>query len=121
MVHLVTRFGCTVALAALALLGQPVAQADDASFVAGVRALGLNEADDVLIRTGLSACRFLQPNLRRLPSDVQAHIERHLNLSPGTLLTPGRAPFPEDGKAHEFFVLAVNEYCPELAYRLPPA
>ncbi|EUA51162.1 hypothetical protein I552_2103 [Mycobacterium xenopi 3993] len=109
-----------------------MAHADEASFLAGARALGLPQSDDVLIRTALSACRFLQsgelerygfPNLRRLPQDVEAHIARHLNLEPASIPPPGRAPQPGEGKAHELLVLSVNEYCPQLAYRLsdPPA
>jgi hypothetical protein len=113
----VKQVGCTVIGLTFVLLGTPVAQADNASFLAGARALGLNEADDVLIRTALSACRFLQPNLRRDPAEVEGHIVRHLNLDPGSIPDPSRGPIPEpDG--HKFLILSVNEYCPPLAYRL---
>jgi hypothetical protein len=136
------HIGCAMMGMTLALLGTPAAQADEASFLAGARALGLPQSDDVLIRTALSACRFLEngelerfaggpgrreafgyPNLRRLPQDVEQHIARHLNLEPASIPPPGRAPEPGEGKAHELLVLSVNEYCPQLAYRLsdPPA
>lgn len=135
--------GCAMIGMTLALLGTtPAAQADEASFLAGARALGLQQSDDVLIRTALSACRFLQngelerfaggpgrreafgyPNLRRLPQDVEQHIARYLNLEPASIPPPGRDPQPGEGKAHDLLVLSVNEYCPQLAYRLsdPPA
>lgn len=137
-VHLV----CVAIGTTLGLLGAPVAHADEASFLAGARALGLPQSDDVLIRTALSACRFLQngelehfgggpgrrdaygyPNLRRLPQDVEAHIARYLNLEPASIPPPGRAPQPGEGKAPELLALSVNEYCPQLAYRLsdPPS
>jgi hypothetical protein len=137
-----THIGRAMMGVTLALLGTPVAQADETSFLAGVHALGLQQSDDVLIRTALSACRFLQngelehfaggpgrrdaygyPNLRRLPQDVEAHIARYLNLEPASIPPPGREPQPGEGKAHELLVLSVNEYCPQLAYRLsdPPA
>jgi hypothetical protein len=88
----------------LALLGSPVAQADNASFVAETRALGFQQWDDVLIRMGLSACRFLQPHLRRTPVDVQEHIMRYAGVDPD--------------QAHRFLVLSVNEYCPQYAGRV---
>jgi hypothetical protein len=136
------HIGCAMMGIAIALLGTPAAQADEASFLAGARALGLQQSDDVLIRTALSACRFLEngelerfaggpgrreafgyPNLRRLPQDVEQHIARHLNLEPASIPPPGRDPQPGEGKAHDLLVLSVNEYCPQLAYRLsdPPA
>jgi Protein of unknown function (DUF732) len=95
---------CTITALTLALLGAPVAQADNASFVAQAHALGFVQWDDVLIRMGLSACRFLQPNLRRNPEDVSEHIMRHTNVEPD--------------QAHQFLVMSVNEYCPQLAYRV---
>lgn len=88
----------------LALAGAPVAQADNASFVAETRALGFQQWDDVLIRMGLSACRFLQPHLRRSPADVEKHIMRYAGVEPD--------------QAHQFLVLSVIEYCPQHAYRV---
>ncbi|MGV0870633.1 DUF732 domain-containing protein [Mycolicibacterium sp. XJ879] len=90
--------------AALILMGSPAAQADNATFVADARALGFPQWDDVLIRMGLSACRFLQPHLRRTPADVAQHIRRFANVGPD--------------QAHQFMTLAVHEYCPQLAGRL---
>jgi len=102
MPRYVRRIGC--AMMTLALLGSPVAQADNASFVAETRALGFQQWDDVLIRMGLSACRFLQPHLRRTPVDVQEHIMRYAGVDPD--------------QAHRFLVLSVNEYCPQYAGRV---
>jgi hypothetical protein len=103
---------------AAAVLGVPVAHADHTSFVAGARDLGFQEPDDVLIRMALSACRFLQPQLRRHPSDIVEHISRHANLDDASIPPPERGP-SSVGDANKFLVLSVNEYCPELAYRLP--
>jgi hypothetical protein len=98
-------------------LGMPVAQASNDSFLAATRALGFEEPDETLIRMALSACRFLQPHLRRHLSDVVEHISRHANLEDASIPPPGREPTP-DGDANQFLVLAVHEYCPDLAYRL---
>lgn len=110
----VKLIGCTVVGTTLALLGGPVAQADDASFIAEARNLGFQQwtastlepdaPGDALIRLGRSTCRMLQPNLRRLPSDVADHVKRNAGV---TL-----------GQANLFLPLAVHEYCPELAYRI---
>lgn len=115
----VKQAGCIMIGMAFALLGAPVAQADNASFVAEARALGFEEPDDVLIRMALSACRFLQPDLRRNPDEVEAHITRHANIDPATIPDPYRGPDPPAGDAHQFLILSVNEYCPQLAYRVP--
>lgn len=88
----------------LALAGAPVAQADNASFVAEARALGFQQWDDVLIRMGLSACRFLQPHLRRTPADVAQHIRRFASVGPD--------------QAQEFLLMSVQEYCPQHAGRV---
>jgi hypothetical protein len=118
MQRFVTLVGCTITGLTLALQGAPMAQADNASFVADARALKFEESDDVLIRMGMSACRFLQPNLRRHVSDVEAHIARSTNLEPGSIPDPAvRQPEPA-GDAHQFLINSVKEYCPELAYRL---
>jgi hypothetical protein len=89
---------------ALVLLGVPVSRADDVSFVEQAHALGFQQWDDVLIRMGLSACRFLQPNLRRHSFDVADHIRRSADVQPD--------------QANQFLTLSVNEYCPDLAYRI---
>ena len=88
----------------LALLAAPLAQAENATFVAEARALGFQQWDDVLIRMGVSACRFLQPELRRAPADVAQHIERYANV--------------DANQARRFLVLSVNEYCPQYADRV---
>jgi len=102
MPRFVRWIGCP--MMTLALLGAPVAQADNASFVAETRALGFQQWDDVLIRMGLSSCRFLQPHLRRDAVDVEEHIMRYAGVEPD--------------QAHQFLVLSVNEYCPQYADRV---
>lgn len=100
----VVRVACCTIGATLVLLGAPVAQADNATFVAEARALGFQQPDDVLIRMGLSACRFLQPHLRRTPDDVTQHIRRYANVGPD--------------QAHRFMAMSVYEYCPQHAARI---
>ena len=95
---------CTLMGMTLALMEAPAARADNEHFVAEANALGFTQWDDVLIRMGLSACRFLQPQLRRTPEDVVERIARYANV--------------EADRAHQFLVLSVNEYCPQHAYRL---
>ncbi len=108
---------CTMIGMTLASMTAPMAQADGASFLAGARALGFQQSDDNLIRMALSACRFLQPNLRRDPIDVEAHIIRYAALAPASVPDPSRPPI-QVPDAHQFLILSVNEYCPQLAYRL---
>lgn len=103
--------GATVALGfaaglALGLLRAPTAHADDASFVAETRALGFQQSDDVLIRMGRSACRFLQPNLRRDPTEVEEHVRRFGGV--------------ESDQAHRFLLLSVDEFCPQYSNRVAP-
>jgi hypothetical protein len=81
----------------LTLLGSPVAQADDASFVRDTQALGFIQASQNLISTGRSACYYLW--LNRDPGQITDRIKRYLNVDPDL--------------AHRFFVLSVNEYCPQ--------
>lgn len=98
------KIGCSTIGAMLALLGAPLTQADNATFVTQARALGFPQSDDVLIRMGMSTCRFLQPQLRRTPADVAQHIMRYANVNPG--------------QTHQFLVMSVNEYCPQYADRV---
>jgi hypothetical protein len=84
----------------LGLLGSPVAQADDASFVRSAQALGFVQQSDNLISTAQSACYFLLRN--RDPQEVEQRILRYTRV-------------PQPSQAHQFFVLAVNEYCPQYA------
>jgi hypothetical protein len=100
-----TQVGCVIIAMTLAMGLPPAAQADGARFIAEARAAGFTQIDDLLIRMALSACRFLQPHLRRHPAEVAGHIERHANN-----VTPDQA--------NRFMVISVNEYCPQLAYRL---
>jgi hypothetical protein len=91
--------GCVVMGVTLTLLGSPVAQADDAGFVRDAKALGFVQAPDNLISTAQSACYFLSRN--RDPGQVEERILRYTRVEPG--------------QAHQFFALAVNEYCPQFA------
>jgi hypothetical protein len=81
------------------VLGSPVAQADDDSFVRDAKSLGFPQSSDSLISTAQSACYFL--GLNRDPGQVEQRILRYTRVEPG--------------QAHQFFVLAVNEYCPQFA------
>jgi hypothetical protein len=91
---------------ALAMLVEcPTAQADDASFVGDVQALGFVQASDNLISTAQSACYFLF--LNRTPDEIEPRIARYTRITPTSL-------------AHQFFVLAVNEYCPQYAGAVAP-
>lgn len=81
----------------LTLLGSPVAQADNASFVRDIQDRGFVQASENLISTGESACYFL--SLNRDPGQVTDRIRRYLNV--------------DSDMARQFFVRAVNEYCPQ--------
>ena len=89
--------GCLVTGVTLTLLGSPVGQADDDDFVRDAHSLGFPQASDNLISTAESACYFLSRN--RDPGEVEQRILRYTRVEPG--------------QAHQFFVLAVNEYCPQ--------
>lgn len=95
------KFTWSMAVMAVAVGGAPLAHADSATFVAEARALGFQQWDDVVIRMGMSACRFLQPQLRRTPADAAQHIMRYASVGPD--------------QAHQFLVMSVNEYCPQYA------
>lgn len=84
----------------LALLRPPTAQADDADFVRAAKDLGFVQRSDNLISTAQSACYFLLRN--RDPQEVEARIARYTRIDPPS-------------QAHQFFVLAVNTYCPQYA------
>lgn len=92
--------GCAAIGVTLGLLGSPTAQADDADFVRAAQALGFVQAADNLISQAESACYFLLRN--RDPQEVEARIVRYTRIDPPS-------------KAHPFFVLAVNTYCPQYA------
>jgi hypothetical protein len=88
---------CAIAGVVLTMVGSPVAQADNASFVHDAQALNFQQAADNLISTGRSACYFL--SLNRDPGQITDRIMRYLNV--------------DQDLAHRFFVLSVNEYCPQ--------
>ncbi|MDQ2638935.1 MAG: DUF732 domain-containing protein [Actinomycetota bacterium] len=81
----------------LALLGSPVAQADNDSFVTNAKALGFQQDSDNLISTARSACYFLSRN--RHPAQVAERIMRYTSV--------------DSGLARQFLALSVNEYCPQ--------
>lgn len=88
--------GCGAVGVALSILGSPMAKADDASFMRDVKALGFQQASANLISTAQSACYFLGPR-HRDPAEVEQRVARYLQVKPDL--------------AHQFLVLAVNEYC----------
>jgi hypothetical protein len=88
---------CATTGVTLMMLGSPVAQADNASFVSDTQALGFQQASDNLISTARSACYFL--SLNRDPGQITDRIGRYMNV--------------DSDLAHRFFVLSVNEYCPQ--------
>ena len=90
---------------ALALSGSPIAHADDASFVRAAKAMGFQYTSTNLIIAANNACYQLGPR-RRLLRDVELRIQRYLVAEPAV--------------AHQFLVLAVNEYCPEHAGLVGP-
>ena len=89
--------GCTALGLTLALLGSPLANADDDSFVRDTKALGIQYSSVNLISTGRSACYFL--SRKRDPGQVTERVARYLTL--------------DSELAHRFLVLSVNEYCPQ--------
>ncbi|GLP82994.1 DUF732 domain-containing protein [Mycobacterium antarcticum] len=97
--------GCVVIGVTVGLLGSPVARADDASFVRDAKALGFVQASDNLISTAQSACYFI--SLNRDPGQVEQRILRYTRVD-------------SPSQAHQFFVLAVNEYCPQHAAVVGP-
>jgi hypothetical protein len=93
--------GCAAMGATLMLLGAPAAQADDDSFVRDAKALGFAQAGVSLISTAKSSCYFLGPRHRN-PIEVENRIARYHVV--------------DQGPAHQFLILAVNEYCPQYAH-----
>jgi hypothetical protein len=91
--------GCLLIGASVALLGSPVAQADNGSFVREAEALGFAHGPENLISTAQSACYFLGRN--RHSVEVERRIVRYLRVEP----TQG----------HQFLTLAVAQYCPQYA------
>lgn len=89
--------GCITVVATLALLGSPISHADDASFVRTVESLGFEHEATNFVSTAQSACYFLQRG--RDPRQVEERIRRYELVEPPL--------------AHQFLVLAVNEYCPQ--------
>lgn len=90
--------GCVVITTMLGVLGSPVAQADDDSFVRRVQALGFVQSSDSLVSTAQSACYFLLRN--RDPQEIEQRIVRYTRIEPPS-------------QAHSFLVLSVDEYCPQ--------
>ena len=101
----VVTSGCVSLCVMVALSGAPSARADNASFVREAKALGFVQAADNLISTARSACYFLSRN--RSPGEVEERILRYTMIDPPNL-------------AHQFFVMAVNEYCPQYAALVSP-
>lgn len=81
----------------LALSTPPPAHADDASFARTAKSMGFVQSTPNLVSTAQSACYYLW--LNRPPFQVEQRILRYTRVQPE--------------QAHNFFVLAVNEYCPQ--------
>jgi hypothetical protein len=96
----------------VALLGAPVAHADDASFLAAVTSVGFQQRPVNLIEAARSVCyafwvgdRLRADPTRDNPPDlVENRIARNLLVSPY--------------QAHQFLILSVKEYCPQYSDRL---
>jgi len=90
--------GCIVIGFVSAFQGVPAAHADEDSFVRAVQAIGFPFAPTNLLSIAQSACNMLSYNNR--PTDeIEARILRYTRVEPE--------------QAHQFFVLAVNEFCPQ--------
>ena len=89
----------------LAVLGSPVAQADDDSFVRTAKGLGFVQTPPNLLLTAKSACYMLSYN-NRIPSEIEARIQRYTMVSPE--------------QAHQFFDAAIHEYCPQYSWVTEP-
>ena len=89
--------GLVVPALLLALSTSPPAHADNASFVSTAKSMGFVQSSPSLVSTAKSACYFLW--LNRHPAQVEQRILRYTRVQPE--------------QAHDFFVLAVNEYCPQ--------
>jgi len=95
-----STLGCVAIGFTLALQGAPTAQADEDSFVRSAQAIGFPFAPTNLKSIAQSACNMLSYN-NRPPEEIEARILRYTRVEPG--------------QAHQFFVLAVNEFCPQYA------
>jgi hypothetical protein len=100
-----SAFGCIAVGLTVGFLGAPTAQADNESFVKSAKALGLPFAAPSLIATARSACNMLWYN-NRPTFEIEERIVRYTRAEPA--------------QAHQFFVLAVNEYCPQYAGLVGP-
>lgn len=90
-------FGFIVLSLIIALSTPPPAHADDTSFTRTAKSMGFVQSSPNLVSTAKSACYFLW--LNRHPAQVEQRILRYTRVQPE--------------QAHNFFVLAVNEYCPQ--------
>jgi hypothetical protein len=87
---------------ALLVAVAPVAHADTGDFLNGVHALGFQRSDGYLINTAQALCiRFTVGNTVDMATDSIVH---QFGVGPGP--------------AHQFVVLAVNNFCPQFNDRL---
>lgn len=93
---------CAAAVVGLAMAAMPVAHADDASYLASVRALGFQQSDDYLIKGGHSVCTML------------THGHSTDELANRVSSTTGAAV----AQAHQLIALSVHEYCPQFSNRV---
>ena len=93
---------CGAAVVGLALAGVPVAHADDAGYVASVRALGFQQSDAYLVKGGHSACTLMASG--HSPDELADRV----------ITTTGAG----SAQAHRLIALSVHEYCPQFNDRV---
>ncbi len=92
-------FGCAAGMMlALTLALSPAAQADDADFIRGARALGILNSDVNIISAGRSVCYVLRLG-NRPPPEISAKIARTFVIN--------------QDQARRFSLASANEWCPQ--------
>ena len=90
---------------ALAFAVPPAAQADDTSFVRSAKSIGFIQTPPNLILLARNTCNMLWYNNRPI-NEVEERIQRYMRVSAD--------------QAHQFFVLTINEYCPQYGGLVAP-
>lgn len=103
MRKLVGWIGCTPLIwLTVALSVAPVAHADDDSFVAAARGLGMQQSPQYVIGSGHSVCNML--TLGQTPDQLADRIMGHSGMGAD--------------QAHQFITLSAHEYCPQFSDRV---
>jgi Protein of unknown function (DUF732) len=98
----VRAIACCAAAAGLAMAGAPAAHADDAGYLAAVRALGFSQSDAYPIKGGHSVCTLMGQG--HGPDELAGRIAG----------TTGAGA----AQAHQLIALSVHEYCPQFNDRV---